>query len=150
MLFILAGCDKDKIVPEENNDGNSNEFVLEEEILDLVNDHRLGIGKITLEFNDACNREALKHSQNMADGKVDFGHDGFDTRYNILKEEISIVGMGENVAWGQTSASQVMTAWLESSTHRENIEGDYTHLGIGIFPNKDSVLYFTQIFVKIN
>jgi putative cell wall-binding protein len=39
---------------------------------------------------------------------------------------------GENIAVGQTSASQVMDAWMNSSGHRANIlSGQYTRIGIG-------------------
>ena len=41
-----------------------------------------------------------------------------------------------------------MTAWLNSPGHRKNIEGDFTHIGIGVVKNDAGVYYFTQIFLK--
>lgn len=40
-------------------------------------------------------------------------------------------GSGENIAWGYTSASSVMTAWMGSSGHRANILGSQ-YGGIGV------------------
>jgi uncharacterized protein YkwD len=39
--------------------------------------------------------------------------------------------MAENVAVGQTSALWVVTDWMGSARHRENILGDYELLGVG-------------------
>jgi uncharacterized protein YkwD len=38
--------------------------------------------------------------------------------------------------------------WINSPGHRENIEGDYNLSGIGIYKNRNGVLYFTHIFIK--
>jgi len=39
--------------------------------------------------------------------------------------------------------------WLRSPHHLENIRGDYNYSGLGVWQDKNGVIYFTQIFVKI-
>jgi uncharacterized protein YkwD len=41
------------------------------------------------------------------------------------------VALGENIAKGHPDVAAVMQGWLESPGHRENILGDYTHVGLG-------------------
>jgi uncharacterized protein YkwD len=43
--------------------------------------------------------------------------------------------VGENLAWGsgeQGSAGSIFRAWLRSPSHRENILGEFSQLGIGV------------------
>jgi len=46
-------------------------------------------------------------------------------------------------------AQNAVTLWLHSPHHLENIRGDYIYSGLGVWRDKDGVIYFTQIFVKI-
>jgi len=57
-------------------------------------------------------------------------------------------GFAENVAAGQPTAQSVMTAWLNSSGHKANIEGNYTHIGIGVAKDQNGSKYYTQIFYR--
>ncbi|MBR3056465.1 MAG: CAP domain-containing protein [Clostridiales bacterium] len=42
--------------------------------------------------------------------------------------------MGENLAFGQTSASEVVAAWMNSPTHRDNILNSYySSLGVSCY-----------------
>ena len=53
---------------------------------------------------------------------------------------------GENIAQGQTSAQQVMNAWMNSSGHRANIlNSSYTHIGVGYISDGH---YWTQMFIS--
>ena len=53
----------------------------------------------------------------------------------------------ENIAYGYSSASDVITAWYNSTTgHRENMmNSDYKSIGIGCF-YKDGICYWVQNF----
>ncbi|GAA3328549.1 hypothetical protein GCM10020331_072940 [Ectobacillus funiculus] len=58
---------------------------------------------------------------------------------------ISYSYAGENIAKGQRSADEVVTAWMNSPGHRANIlNGNYTHIGIGHTSSQD---YWTQMFI---
>ncbi len=55
--------------------------------------------------------------------------------------------LGENIAYGYTGASDVMTAWMNSPAHRANIlESMFTQIGISVAAAPSGVLYFTQEF----
>lgn len=120
-----------------------------QEVFDLVNKHRISRGLPALKYNDNIANESAKHSSNMASGKVDFGHDGFEERVDRLTTKIkNIRGAAENVAYGSRTAERVVDMWLHSPGHRKNIEGSFTTTGIGIATAKDGTLYFTQIFIN--
>lgn len=120
-----------------------------EEIFTLINKYRTSHNLKPLKMNEAISREAAKHSRNMADGSVPFGHDGFDTRYDRLMATIKKAhAMAENVAYSPGNAQHVVDNWLHSPVHRKNIEGDYNLTGIGIATGANGQVYYTQIFVK--
>lgn len=52
---------------------------------------------------------------------------------------------GENIAYGQRSAKEVMDAWMNSEGHRANILGDYDYIGIGVYES-GGVIYWSQFF----
>ena len=56
--------------------------------------------------------------------------------------------MSENVAYGFSSAESLVNAWLNSASHRENIEGDFTDFDISAEKNNEGKWYFTNIFIK--
>jgi len=116
------------------------------DILKLVNEHRAAMKLNPLVMNDYISKEAGTHSQNMASGKVEFGHDGFDDRAARIKTQLKNVNSwAENVAFGSKTARQAVEMWLKSPGHKKNIEGNYNLTGIGIAKGPDG-LYFTQIF----
>lgn len=122
---------------------------LEQQILVEVNRHRKAIGLPLLQSNPVLATEASLHSQRMASRKVPFGHAGFETRVSRIKNRLgSVSGSGENVAYGQLSAREVVKVWLNSPPHRKNIEGHYNLTGIGVSRNRQGIIYFTQIFTQ--
>ncbi|MCD4534568.1 CAP domain-containing protein [Nocardioides sp. cx-169] len=54
---------------------------------------------------------------------------------------------GENIAYGYL-LGEVVDAWIASPGHRENLLGDYTHLGIGVAWDAEGRPYYTQNFGK--
>jgi uncharacterized protein YkwD len=122
--------------------------LMQDDILKLVNQYRSNLGLRSLQMNDVATSEATKHSADMAKGRMDFGHDGFDERKtNLYKKVGGITAIAENVAYGKINAQQVMDMWLSSPGHKKNIEGNYSMMGIGIVQSKSGYLYFTQIFL---
>lgn len=120
-----------------------------EEIYNLVNKYRVKKGLRSLTMNEAICREAAKHSRNMANGTVSFGHDGFNDRFKKLTAAIpGANAMGENVAYSMGDAEHVVDNWLNSPPHKKNIEGDYDLTGVGIAVSSSGQVYYTQIFIK--
>lgn len=141
MFFIFYSCSKDKLEPNYNT-------TLEFEVHIEINKYRLSKGLDSLHWNKQILQISRDHSYNMASEEVDFGHDGFDNRFEKLIGFFGSGGAAENVAKGQTSAQQVVNDWVNSEGHRKNIEGDYRITAIGIAINEKNENYFTQIFFK--
>jgi len=119
----------------------------DDEILQLVNNHRLSIGKPALAKNQVIWEQANSHSRNMASGAVPFGHDGFDARVAAIRAALGSGGWAsENVAMGYESAAAVVNAWLGSAGHRANIEGNATRTGISTVKSNGGAWYYTQVF----
>ncbi|UCG27660.1 MAG: CAP domain-containing protein [Bacteroidales bacterium] len=121
---------------------------LEEEVLSAINAYRISQGLSSLNMNSFIRNECRTHSENMADGTVSFGHEGFLERSDRIIAELGSGNISENVAVGSETAEAVVNSWINSSAHKTNIEGDYNLTGVGIAENSDGVLYFTQIFFK--
>ncbi|CAM1354341.1 CAP domain-containing protein [Tenacibaculum insulae] len=116
-----------------------------QEVHQLVNEHRATIGKSALSFNDQISEMALEHTKYMINkGKI--SHDNSDARFTQLKTLFGATSFAENVASHQRTAKEVVTSWLNSPNHRSNIEGDFTHTGIGVSQNSSGNYYFTQLF----
>ena len=119
------------------------------EIARNINEHRAGMGLKPLKMNTIISAAAEKHTHNMASGKIPFGHDGSDARMaGISKQLKPVYGWAENVAMGPQTAWEVVDSWLGSKIHKENIEGDYNLIGIGIAKGANGDLYYTAIFIN--
>lgn len=142
ILLSLQACSQS---PEQISD----EIQLQQSVLDYVNQYRRGRGLAPLKMIPLITAEALKHSKNMADGRVDFGHDGFEGRADRLMSQIELSNaIAENVAYGKFSAQEVVNRWIQSPGHRKNIEGKFNLTGVGIIKRSDGYIYFTQIFLN--
>ncbi len=123
---------------------------MDESILILINEYRKSHGLVPLKMLDAASAQAVAHSKDMADRRTSFGHEDFEKRVkNVSQSTGNVSSAAENVAFGQMSAREVVDGWLHSPGHKKNIEGNYTHTGIGIAKDKEGVLFFTQLFVRL-
>ena len=151
IILLFSSCEKDK----GENESYPPVLEMELDILELVNFYRDSISNVIdtinlemLLMDDFIREEARAHSIDMASGELPLGHDGFSDRVNRIHEELGLGSAGENVASGFTTAESVVKAWIESPSHRYNIEGDYNETGIGVVQNDDGVYYYTHIFYK--
>ena len=56
-------------------------------------------------------------------------------------------GVAENIGMGQTSASEAVSSWMQSSGHRANIlGGGYTRIGVAMAHSADGTAYWCQQF----
>jgi uncharacterized protein YkwD len=126
---------------------------VEQETFLLINQYRKAHDLPPLRWDAAIAKSARAHSKDMATGQVDFGHEGFNDRVNRLKDVlIGLTSAGENVLKTDDPsevASQAVAVWLKSPPHLHNIRGDFNCSGLGIWVGKDGVIYFTQIFIKL-
>ncbi|KJD34844.1 Allergen V5/Tpx-1 family protein [Tamlana sedimentorum] len=120
---------------------------IEIEILNLINDHRVSLGLNTLNEMELVKSVAYSHTDYMIVNDV-VSHANFYTRSNYLKQHAGATKVTENVAYGYSSAAAVVRAWLNSESHKENLEGDFTDFDVSAEANADGRWYFTNIFIK--
>jgi uncharacterized protein YkwD len=122
---------------------------LNDEVLKYTNQFRKSKRLPALEMRDDLNAIARRHSEDMAKGKCSFGHSGYRQRELQVQKIIRIeYGMAENVAYGATTAKEVVSMWKGSSGHRKNMLGNYKYIGIGTARDKRGSIYYTEIFVR--
>ncbi len=127
----------------------SSDPAIEQAILAHINQYRQQHGLSTLVMDARISKEARIHSQEMAKHSIPFGHIRFQTRIKHLHEQIKDSNAGaENVAYNYRDGADVVKNWLKSPGHKANIDGNYTHTGIGIARDSKGKIYFTQMFLK--
>lgn len=149
IFIIFSHCSKNN--PAEPGINIPIPTGIEQQVFNLINQHRVSIGLSEFVWNDIIANQCRNHSQNMADGSVPFGHEGFSERVDTIRNHINLSTAAENVACNvgySDPASIAVNGWLNSQGHRENIEGDYNLTGVGISVASDSTYYFTQIFIN--
>lgn len=120
-----------------------------QDVLNRTNQFRKSKGLPDLVMLKELNGIARQHSEDMANGREGFGHSRFDKRTSLAKDEMKLIGrFGENVAYGATTAEQVMKMWINSPPHLRNLVGQYKYIGIGIAKNSQGVIYYTQFFAE--
>ena len=156
VLFTVASCspdtdaisDSDADYKIDLNLANKTDWVIAEEILDLINNHRASLDLETLKLDKTyASAYAVDHTDYMIDTET-VNHDNFSVRKAALKSRGAKM-VGENVAYGYTNAEDVVNAWLNSAGHRRAIEEKYyTHTGFGVMKSEDNRYFFTQLFYK--
>lgn len=124
---------------------------IEDEILRLINIERSKNGLQTLSSNWQAARVARIKSQDMID-KGYFAHQSptYGSPFKMMEDfGLRFSAAAENIAYGQRTAQEVVTAWMNSPGHRANIlSRSYTQTGIGVAKKANGTLYFTQVFLK--
>jgi uncharacterized protein YkwD len=116
--------------------------------LDVVartNAERIRAGCGPLRVDGRLSAAARAHSSDMVNRRY-FEHNSPDG--GTPEERASAAGYsdygGENIAYGQGSAAEVVSDWMGSPDHRRNIlDCDFTTIGVGLDPRG---MYWTQEF----
>lgn len=119
----------------------------EEEVVRLVNIERNKQGLNPLASDWQLSRVARYKSQDMKD-KGYFSHTSptYGSPFEMMKSfGISYRTAGENIAKGQRTPSEVVSAWMNSSGHRANIlNKSFSKIGVGYVKEGN---YWTQMFI---
>lgn len=105
-----------------------------ERVVDLVNVQRKQADLDPLQVDNQLAQAAQNHSQSMA--SQDFfshtGANGSTPFERILKTGYEYQAAGENLAAGYTTPEAVVSAWMNSPGHRDNIlNPQFTEMGTG-------------------
>ena len=120
----------------------------ETHLVDLINNYRVSHGKNALSIINHISYKSQEHNLYMIEKNV-VNHDYFEERSNNIIQVLGAIKVGENLAYNFSKPETVLNAWLLSSGHKANLDGDYTHVGISI--TIDSVTgkkYYTNMFMK--
>jgi len=149
LLLVLTRCDTIDLVEDENLPvATPVDFysTMEMEILQEINLYRNNKGLPSFEMNKIIYNEALKHTEYMIEKGI-ISHDNFTDRASRLMKNPGGSSAAENVAYGYIDAKAVVSGWINSDGHRNNIEGNYNLTGIAAVSDKNGSYYFTQIFL---
>ncbi len=165
LVSATAGCsDSRRIAPSAGSSGAADSVRseragqtvserLEEETLHETNRHRSAIGRTALPRHPQLDQLAREHSRSMAaTGSV--SHDGFKRRSQAARQAIDgVESFAENVAMsgGETRpVVRTVERWLESPSHRRNLDDDWSVTGVGVAHDARGDTYFTQLFARLH
>jgi len=158
ILISFSSCSKQELAPtlEEENSSLTGENLevssgthtaLEAELFELINDYRVSIDLNELTFNGTAYYYAGKHNDYMI-SENSVSHDKFGERAKEISKRTGASHVAENVARNYDTMEEVLEAWLESSSHKESLEGNYTHSAVNITESENGEFYFTQMFFR--
>jgi uncharacterized protein YkwD len=122
---------------------------MERDAFNRINAYRQTKGLPAFVWNEAIAVQARIHSQNMANGAVPFGHNGFAAR--IIATKITYASAAENIAYNMgyaDPAKQAAAGWFTSPGHEINIRGNFNLSAVGVARNAKGQVYFTQLFMR--
>ena len=131
-------------IPEKNTQVQNYEM----QVVNLVNSERAKQGLGALANNWELQRVAETKARDLTD-KNYFSHTSptYGSPFDMMKSfGIKYSSAGENIAKGQRTPQEVMTAWMNSSGHRANIlNSSYTQIGVGYDSRSNS---WVQMFIR--
>ena len=103
-------------------------------VVELTNDNRDKGALGQLSRNATLDRAAQLKAEHMAENSyfAHFAPDGTSPWHWFDEAGYNYMHAGENLAVHFTDSDEVVEAWMQSPTHRENIlNGNYTEIGVG-------------------
>lgn len=124
---------------------------VENQVIQLTNQQRAKNGLPALTANWELSRVARYKANDMRD-KNYFSHTSptYGSPFTMMKNfGIAYRAAGENIAAGQATAQEVVTAWMNSPGHRANIlSQNYTQIGVGYSKGGSQRYYWSQMFIS--
>ncbi|NQD68874.1 hypothetical protein HP456_23495 [Bacillus haikouensis] len=120
------------------------------QVIDLTNQERKKNGLGALKADGELANVAEMKSEDMKD-KDYFSHTSptYGSPFEMMQNfGVDYSSAAENIAVGQKSPQSVVNAWMNSPGHRKNIlNGQLTHIGVGIAKDNSQGIYWTQMFI---
>jgi uncharacterized YkwD family protein len=118
-----------------------------QQVIELTNKERARAGLPALKADAQLSSVAQKKSQDMQQNHY-FSHTSptYGSPFDMMRNfGITYKTAGENIAQGQRTPQEVVTAWMNSSGHRANIlNKQFTHIGVGF---EQAGNHWTQMFI---
>ena len=153
ILFTMNSCSSDSSEDITSTATTQKEMTYtynstEIETMDLINAYRVSIGLNTLKEIDHISYKSEEHDEYMIANNV-VNHNDFVSRSQNIMKVLGAKSVSENIAYNYNSPKAALEAWLKSPSHKENIEGNFTHFGLSIRVSADGKKYYTNIFAKL-
>lgn len=120
-------------------------------VVDAVNRHRASAGVASIVVDSRLTGAAQSHANDMAARGVmtHTGSDGSNAGQRITAYGYGWSMWAENVAGGQKTPDEVMTAWMNSDGHRRNIlDGRLVNIGVAAATGSNGVTYWAMVFAS--
>jgi uncharacterized protein YkwD len=131
--------------------GSFDAATLERTVFNHINLYRLSRGMRPLVENSGLAGVARSHASGIANGSQPFNHSGMRERLMPFMGGFGYRAGGEILAFNRgvaDPARAAMTSWINSPTHKDVMESDYTRMGVGVAVAADGSHYFTVLFVR--
>lgn len=125
------------------------EFNEEEMImLSKINDYRAEMNKNALTMSNYISHVCLDHNLFMIENNI-VSHHNFHHRSQLIKNTLEVTYVAENIAYNYATVNAAINAWLQSESHKQNLEGDFFYVGISIRKHPENQrIYYTCILAK--
>jgi len=118
-----------------------------QQVIDLTNEQRRKNGLPALKADTQLSSVAQKKAVDMQQNNY-FSHTSptYGSPFDMMRDfGVTYKAAGENIAQGQRTPQEVVTAWMNSEGHRENIlSTKYTNIGVGF---EQSGNHWSQMFI---
>lgn len=113
----------------------------QDDVVSLTNQQRYSAGLPALTRDATLDAAAQEWAQNMSNTR---NMEHSSNAWRAARIPAGWYTNGENIAYGYGSAGSVMTGWMNSPGHKENIlRSNFTHIGVGYVASGN---YWVQIF----
>ena len=144
IFFVMGFANVSAQTARWNKEEDVNKFPVE--VLRLVNQERAKVGAAPLKLAKDLSASAYIRARELP---IKFSHTRPDgSKCFTAMPQIGHV-LGENLAGGQTTPKQVVQAWMDSKTHRDNmLSKNFTEMGVVYYYKSNSKYkhYWVQHF----
>ena len=134
LLLVCASLNGAMTPPPAAQSSPSDLHPIEARVIEKTNAQRARHGLRPLRVDFSLLRSARRHAAWMTHSQ------------NLTHTNHAV---GENIAMGQSSSSEVLNSWMNSSGHRANIlNPDYTRIGVAAYTTPGGTIYWCQQFLR--
>lgn len=153
VILTMNSCSSDSSEDSASSASTQNAMTYtynstEIETMDLINAYRVSIGLNELKEINHISYKSEEHDHYMIANNV-VNHNDFVSRSENIMRVLGAKSVSENIAYNYNSPKAALDAWLKSPSHKQNIEGNFTHFGLSIRVSAEGKKYYTNIFAKL-
>lgn len=119
-----------------------------ESVVAQCNAARNANGVLSLSESETLSKAAAQRAKEAAIQRSHIRPDG--TPYYTTVTAALNPYVGENLAGGSYTSETVVTAWMNSAGHRENIlDPEFHYIGVGYYVSETGTIYWCELFSDI-